>query len=233
MRIKTLLAAFLFLVLCNWPVAAGVRDAWSAYLAGRYSEAIEQLRALAEQGDPDAEYRLGTAYSDGLGVPRDYRTAAMWYERAATQGHPEAEFTLGFLSYEGAGEGENAFSSDPAKAAVYLTRAAQHGNAMALPLLCSLTQEEKGLASKDSDDALEICMQAANRASVPAQHHVGMILASRDDPASRIEAYKWLLLAANKGSLGAADSLSNLSALLNAQQIASAESAARAWRPRN
>lgn len=40
----------------------------------------------APQGDVDAQYHLGMAYSSGIGVPRDLREAIKWYTMGAKQG---------------------------------------------------------------------------------------------------------------------------------------------------
>ena len=42
-----------------------------------------RLKALAEQGDAKAQYKLGTMYYFGHGVPQDYWEAVRWYRKAA------------------------------------------------------------------------------------------------------------------------------------------------------
>ncbi|MEK7245368.1 MAG: hypothetical protein AAB223_05045, partial [Pseudomonadota bacterium] len=82
--------------------------AWQAYQTGKYAPAVKELAALAESGDANAQFYLGTLYSDGLAVKRDYRTAIEWHGKAAAKGHGDAEFTLGLLYLSGAGEGAGA-----------------------------------------------------------------------------------------------------------------------------
>ena len=65
-----------------------------AFQRGDYEAALEEFRALAEQGDADAQAMLGVMYSNGRGVPRSYIKAVKWARLAAEQGHAEAQFSL-------------------------------------------------------------------------------------------------------------------------------------------
>jgi uncharacterized protein len=38
---------------------------------------------LADQGDPFAQFNLGSMYANGHGVPRDYAQAVMWFSLSA------------------------------------------------------------------------------------------------------------------------------------------------------
>ena len=58
---------------------------------------------LAEQGDAEAQYRLGRLYTKGLGVPQDYTQAADLYRKAAEQGNAAAQRNLGWLYTKGLG----------------------------------------------------------------------------------------------------------------------------------
>ena len=64
---------------------------------------LEQLRQLADQGDPSVEYALGARYAFGDGVGQDYSEAVRWFFRAAEQGHVISQATLG--AYYMAGRG--------------------------------------------------------------------------------------------------------------------------------
>ena len=57
------------------------------------------LRARAEQGDAEAQYGLGFAYSVGFGVPQDAAEKMRWYRLAAEQGYAAAQYELG-LGYK-------------------------------------------------------------------------------------------------------------------------------------
>jgi hypothetical protein len=64
---------------------------------------LEQLRLLADQGDPSVEYALGARYAFGDGVGQNYSEAVRWFFRAAEQGHVISQATLG--AYYMAGRG--------------------------------------------------------------------------------------------------------------------------------
>ena len=44
---------------------------------------LKEFRPLAEQGDAQAQYRMGVLNREGLGVPQDFAEAVRWYRRAA------------------------------------------------------------------------------------------------------------------------------------------------------
>ncbi len=45
-------------------------------------------------GHPEAQYRLGSMFSDGIGGPKDARQAARWLKLAADKGHIRAQYLL-------------------------------------------------------------------------------------------------------------------------------------------
>jgi TPR repeat protein len=65
------------------------------------------LRALADKGDADAQYKLGTAYDEGLGVSKDYTEAFKWFRLAAEQGHAHSQFRVGDMYMSGQGVAKN------------------------------------------------------------------------------------------------------------------------------
>jgi TPR repeat protein len=66
-------------------------------------EPVQELRRYAEQGDPNAQYKLGLVYDAGVGAQQDLAQAALWYQRAADQGHVAAQFSLGLMYSNGRG----------------------------------------------------------------------------------------------------------------------------------
>jgi putative methionine-R-sulfoxide reductase with GAF domain len=85
---------------------------------------LEGLRRLADQGDPVAEFALGTRYATGEGVPADFVEAARWFTKAAEEGNVTAQSTLG--TYYWAGRG---VSKDPIKAYFWSLVAQADGDA--------------------------------------------------------------------------------------------------------
>lgn len=70
----------------------GNSDDWSA----------AALQAAADEGDVQAQVRLGILSEQGRGLPQDYAAARSWYEKAAPQS-ADAQFLLGMMLYQGKG----------------------------------------------------------------------------------------------------------------------------------
>ena len=67
------------------------------------TQSLEFIIKASQMGDPEAQYKLGAAYSFGNGLPKNDITSVEWLTRAALQGQSEAQFELGlhFLNCEG------------------------------------------------------------------------------------------------------------------------------------
>ena len=191
--------------------ASDVASAWAAYQRGDHATALRILKPLAEAGNADAEYDLGTMYSDGHGVPRDPRQAEAWWEKAANQGQPDAQFSLGFLLLNGAGEGDNAVAANPSAGLPWLEKAAAQGHPSAEYFLGYLYWSGTGVTF-DPQKALQYTLQAAEQGRADAEYQAGTILASQRGAQNAIEAYKWLELAARQNYPGAAQSRDRLGA---------------------
>ena len=64
---------------------------------------IPSLKVLAQQGDPWAQFNLGSKYALGQGVARDEKEAAKWFRMAAESNYPLAQHTLGVMYENGKG----------------------------------------------------------------------------------------------------------------------------------
>lgn len=112
---KSILAKQLFERLCGRVSAhmqeimapAAIADAlWTADAANKrhaYETELKLVRPLAEQGNADAQNRLGAIYAEGRGVSKDDAEASHWYSKAAEQGYGEAQLNLGVLYANGHG----------------------------------------------------------------------------------------------------------------------------------
>ncbi len=69
---------------------------------------LEQLRQMAEKGDPAAEYALGHRYAAGQEVKLNEREAVRWFTKAAEQGYVPAQSKLGSFYYSGRGVPQDA-----------------------------------------------------------------------------------------------------------------------------
>ena len=64
---------------------------------------LEQCRKLAEEGNVEAQYKMGTIYEARLGEAQDFKEAAKWYLKAAEKGHAKAQYKLGTMYTQGKG----------------------------------------------------------------------------------------------------------------------------------
>lgn len=64
------------------------------YKAGRYLDAADIWRHLANEGVVEAQFRLGELYFQGQGLPKDTGQAVHWLTRAAERGHRGAATLL-------------------------------------------------------------------------------------------------------------------------------------------
>lgn len=69
---------------------ADYSDGLYQYLRGQYSKALNEFKPLANEGNPEAQYVLGSMYAQGKGVLQDYAQAHAWFNIAASQGHEKA-----------------------------------------------------------------------------------------------------------------------------------------------
>ena len=90
--------------------------------AGGHAVAVAWYEKSAEAGLAPAQYRLGSIYEKGLGVPHDMAKAQEWYGRAADAGNVKAMHNLAVLYAEGAGG-----APDLERASALFRQAAEHG----------------------------------------------------------------------------------------------------------
>lgn len=84
--------------------AAGQLSRGNAALQrGDYAEAFRLFRNIAVLGVPEAHYRLGLMYANGLGVRKSARQAEYWLGLAARENVPGADAALASLKAVAAG----------------------------------------------------------------------------------------------------------------------------------
>jgi TPR repeat protein len=64
-------------------------------------EAVRLFRRASDQGLAEAQYHLGTMYTNGTGVTKDDAEARRWYQKAADQGFSDAQRALDELQAAG------------------------------------------------------------------------------------------------------------------------------------
>jgi TPR repeat protein len=72
-------------------------DGVRALAQSRFGEAVRHLGPLAQQGNPDAQYLVGTMYLNGDGLPLDQPRAERLFRAAAAQGHARAREQVEFM----------------------------------------------------------------------------------------------------------------------------------------
>ncbi len=72
-----------------------------------FVKAFPVFKALAEQGDPVAQYYMGHACQYAHGTSLDYEQAWHWYEKALNQGVREAYGRMGYMWEKGLGRPKN------------------------------------------------------------------------------------------------------------------------------
>lgn len=83
--------------------------------------AAHWYQLAAEQGDDNAQFRLGTMHYEGQGILQNYQQAAYWYQKSAVQGNSNAQAFLGGMYFEGRG-----IMKDHKQAYAWLSVAAKH-----------------------------------------------------------------------------------------------------------
>ncbi|HEY4165070.1 MAG TPA: tetratricopeptide repeat protein [Dongiaceae bacterium] len=116
----------------------------AAFNNGDYAGAMAAWKPKAEDNDPEAMNNIGNLYSLGLGVSKDPKQAATWYEKAAQLGFVLAQYNLANLDYN---------RNDLKQAARWYTAAAQGGHAKAMYYLAQMYESGDGVEENKTEAA--------------------------------------------------------------------------------
>jgi TPR repeat protein len=92
MRILTCLLLSVAVIFSNI-AHAGVLFAFADVSAGVFRFQVK----LAEQGNPEAQYKVGEMYEMGKGATKDLKKAEEWFEKSAKQGHKKSTYKILYL----------------------------------------------------------------------------------------------------------------------------------------
>lgn len=185
------------------------------------------LRAAAVAGDSGAAAELAARYAEGKLVERDLSKAAYWYERAAERGNAVAQYRLASLYQRGAG-----VEADRATAAAWFKQAANLGNVGAMHNLAVMMSDSVEGAANYAG-AVSYYRAAANHGVADSQYNLGVIYARGLGAGKDLgEAYKWFALAAASGDDEAGSHRDEIGRHLSSEDLAAAQRAVAAWRPR-
>src|SRR5206468_613486 len=130
---------------------------------------VADLQKAADQGNADAQNKLGVRYQTGRGVPKDLGKAAALYQKAADQGNADAQNSLAVLYETGDG-----VPKDLAKAVELYQKAADQGYDFAQNNLGRLYENGQGVP-EDLKKAAELYQKAADQGNTFAQTNHGRL----------------------------------------------------------
>ncbi len=169
--------------------------ALQAYDDGEYQSAYREFRALADDGDADAQSILALMYLEGQAVDADMAQAIGWYARAAEQGQIDAQYALAIISIEGAGGAARNLNT----AAQWMHESARRGHMYAQFDLGNMYANGTGVVESDAD-AAQWFEFAAAQGHKDAQYNLGILyLTGRGVETDRDVAMQWFQRAAEQG----------------------------------
>lgn len=161
----------------------------------QFAKDATALRIRADQGDAEAQFKLGSIYSKGKGVPSDFAEAVRWYGKSADQGYTKAEYNLSVMYRDGKG-----VPQDFAEAARWCRKAAEQDDARAQEGLGYLYYRGEGVP-QDYVEAVRWYHKSAEQGNADAQYDLGrMYYYGYGVSPNRIEADRLFHQAAAHGS---------------------------------
>jgi TPR repeat protein len=165
-------------------------DAANTYLSGDLEKAVKLYLPLAEQGDANAQYMLGSIYFTGKKVQQDLQVALKWLRMSAAQGNSNAQSLL-----------KNEFMVRAAQDSQYQqfgspSKTPSPATANAAPMDDAIDAYNRG----DYAQALKIFRQLAAQGDASAQYRFGQMYREGQGVTQNYqEALKWYRLAAAQG----------------------------------
>ena len=160
---------------------------------------VEACHISAEQGNAEAQFRLGVMYNVGEGVPQDDAEAFKWYRLAAEKGNVWARVTLARICLDP--------EREPVVRAEACRTAAEQGGAGAQSSLGYMYSTGEGVP-QDDGEAVKWFRLAADQGNASAQSSLGYMYSTGEGvPQDDGEAVKWFRLAADQGNAWAQFSL--------------------------
>lgn len=228
----------------------------AAYEAGDYKTAYEELRPVAEAGDPLSQYYIARIYHFGEGRERDIDKAIKWYERSAEAGAKLAQYNLGIIyitlsdyrDYDAAKSWFNKAAHQGYSKAQYnlsqlyheeknykeaikwTKRAAEEGMREAEFALGSYFDQGIGV-EQNSKKALSYYELAASKKYGPAMINLAFMYSEGKGVERDLRhVYKWSLLASEQGMTRADSELEELERRLDDKSLGEASAMADEWR---
>ncbi|MBO6785111.1 MAG: sel1 repeat family protein [Alphaproteobacteria bacterium] len=148
------------------------RRGFEAYQRGNFDQAAEIWSTLADEGHIKSMNNLGTMYSHGKGVGRNYSLAMLWYRRSAALGDARAMYNIGIAHEYGRG-----VATSDARAVEWYRKAADRGLVEAMIALGWVLSTSPDIAVRDGalakrwvNAALRRKTSSKNLAALAAAH---------------------------------------------------------------
>lgn len=243
------------------PGAANFKAGLAAYDRGDYAAALQEWQAVADRGDPNAEYNVALMAAMGRGMTQDYSRAAEWYRKAAEQGVAAAQYNLGVMCAIGQGVEQNNAeaiqwflkaaeqgminaeinlgdlysdkgpSQNYTEAGKWYRKAADHGIASAAFRLGLMYDLGQGVM-RDYDEAVKWYTQAADAGYAPALTNLGILYYNAQGvKRDLVQAYTWMARARQLGDQRAGELLQATAKRMRPKDVKKAEVLAMDWQP--
>ena len=204
-----------FVVAMFWGIAGCAPAAYEKglkyYRPDDAAAAARQLKPLAEQGNAEAQFNLGSLYYQGRGVPQDYKEAAKWFRKAADQNHVYAQVNLGSMYAEGI---QGVIAKDYSQALMWFVFAAVRGDMEAMEFRedlaakmtpAQITEAQKMAREFKPEDAhaklFRELKDLAEKGDAGAQFKIGLMhYNGQGTVLDYSEAIKWFTKAALQGN---------------------------------
>ncbi|MDB4304273.1 hypothetical protein N9934_05745, partial [Desulfosarcina sp.] len=177
--IYILVLSFTMNPLIRYRTAAFIGDNKAIYALAEYYEkqksntnletAIFWYRKAAEDGNTDAQIKMGNVYVVGRGVLQDYQKALKWYGLAAEQEIADAQFALGRLHLNGMGAPPNINMAEN-----WYRRAADQGH-MKAQMRLAWIYSKAGPFPYNAEESMKWYHAAAENGLSEAQYTLGLI----------------------------------------------------------
>ncbi len=157
-------------------------------------DTIAPLLYDAQNGDSDAQLKLGCFYLAGDNLHENYEKGTAWLQKSADQGNPDAQNRLGTAYSKGIG-----VKQDFGEAIAYFLKSARQGFHQGQMNLGVIYDFGLGVPENNEEAAIWYRL-AASGGHAAAQHNLGILYENGEGVAKNLEdTFKWLSMAAEQG----------------------------------
>jgi TPR repeat protein len=157
------LSVIIFAIFSSCRCGDNIQAAKKYFNKGRYDQAFESFKRLAEQGNPEAQYWLGVMFDSGKGIQTNQQEAITWFQKSYEGGYKYAPGILGCMYFTGTG-----LTQDYGKALFLLKQGAEMSDQLAEGWLGLMYKQGRGV-SQDYSIAVTWLERSANQGFAPAQ----------------------------------------------------------------